>query len=110
MKRGDTRIRLKGPSAEKTFDIVNADLRQSAEVDYRKLWGAENKRDHDITKSRYKHLNERNIKDHEREDKQQERHATYIGRDVGSIEGEDEKPDSGLLIEHNVGSFYRQIL
>lgn len=41
VKRGDTRIRLKGPAAEKTFDIVNADLRQSAEVDYRKLWEAE---------------------------------------------------------------------
>lgn len=59
VKRGDTRIRLKGPGAEKTFDIVNADLGQSAEVDYRKLWEAENKRRHDIMKSRYKHLSER---------------------------------------------------
>ena len=84
-----------------------ADLRQRAEVDYRKLWEAEKKRRHDIMKSRYKHLNKRNIKDHEREDKQEERHATYIGRHVGSIEGEDIKPDSELLIERNVGSFCR---
>ena len=26
VKRGDTRIRLKGPAAGKTFDIENADL------------------------------------------------------------------------------------
>ena len=91
VKRGDTRIRLKGPAAEKTFDIENADLRQSDEVDYRKLWEAENKRRHDIMKSRYKHLSERNIKDYEREDKQEQRHATYIGRHVGSIKGEYEK-------------------
>ena len=96
VKRGDTRIRLKGPAAEKTFDIVNADLRQSAGVDYRKLWETENKRRHDIMKSRYKHLNERNIKDYEREDKQEQRHATHIGRHVGSIKGEHEKPDSGF--------------
>lgn len=96
VKRGDTRIRLKGPAAEKTFDIVNADLRQSAEVDYRKLWEAENKRRHDIMKSRYKHLSERNTKDYEREDKQEQRHAIYIGRHVGSIKGEYEKPDSGF--------------
>lgn len=91
VKRGDTRIRLKGPAAEKTFDIENADLGQSAEVDYRKLWEAENKRRHDIMKSRYKHLSERNIKDYEREDKRQQRHATHIGRLIGSIEGEYEK-------------------
>lgn len=96
VKRGDTRIRLKGPVAEKTFDIENADLRQSDEVDYRKLWEAENKRRHDIMKSRYKHLSERKIKDYEREDKQEQRHATYIGRHVGSIKGEHEKPDSGF--------------
>ena len=96
VKRGDTRIRLKGPAAEKTFDIENADLRQSDEVDYRKLWEAENKRRHDIMKSRYKNLSERNIKDYEREDKQEQRHATHIGRHVGSIKGEDEKPDSGF--------------
>lgn len=88
MKRGDTRIRLKGPAAEKTFDIVNADLRRSADG-LPQVVGAENKRCHDIMKSRYK----RNIKNHEREDKRQERHAAYIGRDVGSIEGEDEKPN-----------------
>ena len=31
-------------------------------VNYRKLWEAENKRRHDIMKSRYKHLSERKIK------------------------------------------------
>ena len=62
-------------------------------VNYRKLWEAENKRRHDIMKSRYKHLNERDIKDYEREDKQKQRYATYIGRHVGSIEGEDEYPN-----------------
>ena len=65
-------------------------------VNYRKLWEAENKRRHDIIKSRYKHLSERKIKDYEREDKQEQRHATYIGRHVGSIKGEHEKPDSGF--------------
>ena len=98
VKRGETRIRLKGPAAEKTFDIENADLRQSDEVDYRKLWEAENKRRHDIMKSRYKHLSERNIKDYEREDKQEQGHATYIGRHVGSIKGEHKKPDSGFCM------------
>ena len=62
-------------------------------VNYRKLWEAENKRRHDIMKSRYKHLSERNIKDYEREDKQEQRHATHIGRDIVSIEGEDEYPN-----------------
>ena len=93
VKRGDTRIRLKGPAAGKTFDIVNTGLRQSAGVNYRKLWEAENKRRHDIMKSRYKHLSERKIKDYEREDKQEQRHATHIGRDIVSIEGEDEYPN-----------------
>ena len=60
-------------------------------VNYRKLWEAENKRRHDIMKSRYKHLSERNIKDYEREDKQKQRYATYIGRDIVSLEGEHEK-------------------
>lgn len=60
-------------------------------VNYRRLWEAENERRHDIMKSRYKHLSERNIKDYEREDKRQERHATHIGRLIGSIEGEYEK-------------------
>lgn len=62
-------------------------------VNYRKLWEAKNKRRHDIMKSRYKHLSERKIKDYEREDKQEQRHATYIGRHVGSIKGEHEKPN-----------------
>lgn len=104
VKRGDTRIRLKGPAAGETFNITNADLRRSADG-LPQVVGAENKRCHDIMKSRYMHLNEKKIKDHEREDKRQERHAAYIGRDVGSIEGEDVKPDSGLLIGRNVGSF-----
>mgnify|MGYP006924204063 CR=1 FL=1 len=60
-------------------------------VNYRKLWEAKNKRRHDIIKSRYKHLSERNIKDYEREDKQEQRYATYIGRDIVSIKGEYEK-------------------